>query len=597
MKGAAAQLGLWGQPVGPASLGPPCVPGASLPSPRARHASAATSSFASTALPCEGLPLEEQRLLDALAAIVGPEYVCTISLVDAHKIADTTRRAIRDHFQRSLRDGAPVGPDPLDSLDQSIAAVLVPSAAPPPPKSPGGGVARGHAVPVLAGLSAESAWTMESAVREMRALEADFSGSTGEEWVVFLSPPDREAPPVRVQATSRFDAEYQVSRATCVAEPECFAAPARLLPADVGVPLAEHPLRPAEVPPEDLADAFGAAMQREIRRSEEGMAATMRATAKLLGCTVPELEATMAAEKAERDADQAARKAESKARRVPPPKNAPTRSKAPGEGASVADGLRHLTERQVELLRLVEVDQKTNRVVYTRDEHVADWSALKQAVEALGGRWLGKTKKTRGGWAFSDEVDAMDAISTALATGGIFDAKLLGFFATADWLADDLVARLDIRPGDRVLEPQAGKGGLALAIRRACPEAEVVCVELVPEHQEELRQLGFHVIGGDFLKLGYDHFDRTFQVVCMNPPFGKGRPELKHLKHGLDLLGRGGRLGAIMPSSLQFRGDAATVALRGEIEAHGAIITTNPPDAFRASGAMVKTVSLSLTKT
>ena len=52
-----------------------------------------------------------------------------------------------------------------------------------------------------------------------------------------------------------------------------------------------------------------------------------------------------------------------------------------------------------------------------------------------------------------------------------------------------------------------------------------------------------------------------------------------------------------MPNSLQFRQDAATVALREELARHGALITKNPDDAFREAGAMVKTVSLWLTKT
>ena len=108
----------------------------------------------------------------------------------------------------------------------------------------------------------------------------------------------------------------------------------------------------------------------------------------------------------------------------------------------------------------MEVDQRTNRVVYTREEHLPDWSALKQAVEALGGRWLGKSKHSKGGWAFAEDVDAMDVIQCALATGAIFDSRLLGFFPTSADLADAMVARLNLVPGDRVLEPSAGKGNI-----------------------------------------------------------------------------------------------------------------------------------------
>ena len=247
-----------------------------------------------------------------------------------------------------------------------------------------------------------------------------------------------------------------------------------------------------------LGDAIEAALGDAIERADADIARLNQLHADILGCKVEELEARLATEKAEQDREKADRKAEAKAQRLPTPQNAPADLAPPARrarggrgagaaapaGASLADGMRRLTARQVELLALVDVDRKTNRVVFTREEHVPDWAALKQAVEAIGGTWRGKTKNVRGGWAFPDEIDAMDAIRCALASGAIFDSKLLGFFPTSAELADAIVARLAIRPGDRVLEPSAGKGAIALAVRRACPGAEVVCVELVPEHQE-----------------------------------------------------------------------------------------------------------------
>ena len=198
---------------------------------------------------------------------------------------------------------------------------------------------------------------------------------------------------------------------------------------------------------------------------------------------------------------------------------------------------------------------------------------------------------------FPDEIDAADAIAQARATGTVFDPTVAGLFETNDDLADALVARLNLRPGDRALEPSAGKtGALAQAVRRACPEAEIVCVELIPDHVEELRALGFNAIAADFLELGPADLGGSFDVVVANPPFGAGRVELHHLRHMLGFLAPGGRLGAIMPQSLEFRDDAFTTETRATLEEHGARYETNAPGSFREAGTMASTVSVWLTE-
>jgi predicted RNA methylase len=564
--------------------------------------------------PVVGLPAEDQRIIDALGGLIGHEYPITIGLDVIHKVVATIQRAIRAHFGEKCGKKR-VGPDPLDQLGDDLAHVLAPPPPPnPPPPRSSGNVARPSRQPRRsptddledpATIAEQIESNLHQAMVEITGLSADLAtgGATPAArpaWVVFVAPKPVDLTalpmPALTHATGRYAAESEVGLAMGVPLSRCFALPAWDALLVGAVPLAEHPLRRSE--PADVCEALMAVMQRQIERADEEIAETTATHASLLGLTVPELEEKLTGEHAAAAKEKAERKVEEKARRLPAPKNAPVRkAKAPGEGASVADGLRRLTERQVELLRLVEVDQRTNRVVYTRDDRIPDWSSLKQAVEALGGVYRTAGKKTKGGWVFSEDVDAMDAIATALEMGAIFDPRLLGFFATSDALADELVARLNLRPGDRVLEPSAGKAALALAARRACPEVEIVCVELVPEHQEALRAHGFKVIGGDFLQQDLASLGGPFTVCLANPPFGRGRPEIHHLRHMLSLLDTGARLGAIMPSSLVFRDDAATSSLRAELDRHGVVITKNAADAFRASGAMVSTVSLSLTMT
>jgi predicted RNA methylase len=258
-----------------------------------------------------------------------------------------------------------------------------------------------------------------------------------------------------------------------------------------------------------------------------------------------------------------------------------------------------LTERQRELLAMVAVDETTNRVTYPPDEYQPEWRLLKQVVETLGGVWRsGGRRKKKGGWVFPPEIDAVEAIALARETGEIFDPKLVGYYPTPDALADALVARLDIRPGERVLEPSGGEGALARAVRRACPEAEIVCVELLKPHVAALTQQGFTAIAGDFLKLGLDDLGLPFDVIVMNPPYGgSSRPEIRHVLHALELLKAGGRLGAILPNSLRYRQDAPTIALRSELDRMDAVIEDNARGAFQESGTMVRTVSVWCTRT
>jgi hypothetical protein len=63
-----------------------------------------------------------------------------------------------------------------------------------------------------------------------------------------------------------------------------------------------------------------------------------------------------------------------------------------------------------------------------------------------------------------------------------------------------------------------------------------------------------------------------------------------------DALAHARKLGAILPNSIRFRDDALTVEVRGMLEADDALITENPFDAFRSVGAMVHTVTATLTR-
>jgi hypothetical protein len=82
--------------------------------------------------------------------------------------------------------------------------------------------------------------------------------------------------------------------------------------------------------------------------------------------------------------------------------------------------------------------------------------AVNKALEALGGKWNRKEKSH----VFDFEPD--EAIEKLLQTGEYVCAKKeFQFFETPEWLAKKMVDIADIQPGDRVLEPSAGRGAIA----------------------------------------------------------------------------------------------------------------------------------------
>lgn len=124
-------------------------------------------------------------------------------------------------------------------------------------------------------------------------------------------------------------------------------------------------------------------------------------------------------------------------------------------------------------------------------------------------------------------------------------ASDLQFYPTPEKAADELVAFAQIREGERVLEPSCGNGRLLDAIRRACPSAKALGIEVDPGRAQASRLAGHSVITANFL----EHAPAPeFDVVVMNPPFF-GRHYLKHINHALRFLKPGGRLVSILPAT------------------------------------------------
>lgn len=256
-----------------------------------------------------------------------------------------------------------------------------------------------------------------------------------------------------------------------------------------------------------------------------------------------------------------------------------------------------LDARQMELLGGIAVDGDLAKFVGAQ---IPDWSVLKKVMTTLGGVW----SKKRKGFEFAAELgDAFTLISHAKETGEILDPKLAGFFPTPYPLAETLIATVNPKKGDKILEPSAGKGALLEALERwrlrnDVKEEEIYpglrAFEILESNHAHLVRMGWAALCVDFLQIAPAP---SFDCIVMNPPFTRGE-DVDHVTHALKFLKPGGRLAAIMSAGTKFRSDKKTVAFRELLEKGPflAKIDDLPEGSFQVSGTNVRTVLVSVFK-
>lgn len=174
----------------------------------------------------------------------------------------------------------------------------------------------------------------------------------------------------------------------------------------------------------------------------------------------------------------------------------------------------------------------------------------------------------------------------------LIGTKIPGFFPTPPDLAAQLVEEAQIHPGMTVLEPSAGSGALADAIRAACPEAQIDCFEINLTLRHILELKGYSLAGYDFMT--EDHADRYDRIV-MNPPF-EGLADADHVMRAYDLLKPGGLLVSVMSASPFFRTDAKATGFMAWLESHTYSADRLPEGSFKTSGTGVNTYLVVIVK-
>jgi phospholipid N-methyltransferase len=161
--------------------------------------------------------------------------------------------------------------------------------------------------------------------------------------------------------------------------------------------------------------------------------------------------------------------------------------------------------------------------------------------------------------------------------------KIPGFFPTPKPVARKLHAYADIKRGMTVLEPSAGNGLLADAIREFNEDNNIhnVQIDVIERNydlQEILRLKGYNIVSNDFLEFNRKKYDR----IIMNPPFEKGQ-DIIHVRHAYDLLKPGGRLVAIMSGGIKWGISSDKVEFRTFVDLRNGMIRELPEGSFKSA--------------
>jgi hypothetical protein len=191
---------------------------------------------------------------------------------------------------------------------------------------------------------------------------------------------------------------------------------------------------------------------------------------------------------------------------------------------------------------------------------------------------------TEESWARKDA--GTKAIKHRVEEQGIEAGHNFDLFHTPPQLASRMADIAQIKVGMSVLEPEAGTGRIAQAVRDR--GVEPLCVEFAFSPFQFLLKQGFNAIQDDFLVwVTYNRFD----AVLMNPPFSK---ETAHVMRAFELVKPGGILVGIMSAGTFSNQGKKATDFRAWLRSKRGKSEALPEGTFKEAGTNVSTYLITI---
>lgn len=216
---------------------------------------------------------------------------------------------------------------------------------------------------------------------------------------------------------------------------------------------------------------------------------------------------------------------------------------------------------------------------YSRERYVE----LADVINNAGGKWNRKAK----GFTFKGTPEAF---RRAIEVGETVNVQqVTQFFPTPSSVAQRMVEKAGLKHGDKVLEPSAGQGAIALAVlSESMAQGLFASCMMIEKDERNAAYLdgiahfkgreGWVVMQRDFLVCSLPAKGHEFDAVIMNPPFSRG-DDIKHILHAWDFLKVGGKLVALCAN-----GPKQNQKLKPWVESLGGTWEVLPAGTFKDSG-------------
>jgi hypothetical protein len=214
------------------------------------------------------------------------------------------------------------------------------------------------------------------------------------------------------------------------------------------------------------------------------------------------------------------------------------------------------------------------------------YEEVNEALTRIGGKWNTRRK------AHLFPHDPEPLFKAVLETGEMPPKNPTAFFPTPAPVVEMLFAYVnDGRSYHRILEPSAGQGSIADALRCRFPDAALDVCEVLDLNRAVLTRKAYIPAAHDFLAW---EPPAPYDLIVMNPPFavdGDKTAWITHVERAFSMLAKDGVLVAVVPGGALFQTTKAVAAMRDRAIRHGGIEPL-PEKAFEESGTNTNTAVL-----